>query len=425
MPEPLHQAASGLRSRRVVLLVVVLAVAAALAVPATATADTDANETSETPEFDHQLVSVAPPDEASLGIDAPGDEPFEIAIDMGAQFHVEATVVDHDDDVRIRLDTGTLGAENPDEYLSADGAALQNVTVHANELDGDRPPGGLHDVRLVVDGDEVEDSVLEVKPIVVFDRIQEFEPADGQTIAGQADLADGERLQVRIKSTGNGAFLLSAETVVEDERFEATFDASNVQPGADFEVVARHDNQTVGSTTGTVEAASTDDEDRTQESQGVVIVYAGEQLELEAAPNQRIVGEADLGMGEPVQVQLRGEADGFSFLVTDQTTVDEHGAFEATVDLDEIPPGTEFTVHVRATDNPDQQATAPGVVVESDDGAGDDADGETDTRIDDGDTQDLTLPVPGDALGGVGALVVGAGMAVLGIGLIVGIGRRQ
>ncbi|AUX07944.1 cell surface glycoprotein precursor [Halalkaliarchaeum desulfuricum] len=432
MPETLQQAVTGLDSRRAVLLVAVLAVAAALAVPATVAADTKTNttenETTETPEFDQQLVSVAPPEKATLGIDAPGEDPFQIEIDMGDQFHLEATVVDHDDDVRILLATGDVRAEDPDEYLSAENAGLENVAVHANELERDRPPGGLHDLRISVGNETLDHAVLEVKPIVVFDRIDEFEPDESQTIAGQADLDDGERIQVRVRSTGNGAFLLSEEAVVEDERFEATFDASNVQPGADFEVTARHDNQTVGSTTGTVvdsTAGESDDDDRTQESHGVVLVYEGDLLELEAAPDQRIAGEADLEEGESVSVRVRGESDGISFLVTNQTTVDEHGTFEVTVDLDEISPGTEFTVHVRADDDPDVQGSAPGVVVESTDGASDGGDGETDTQIDDGESDDGTLSIPGDALGGIGALVAGAGIAVLGIGLILGIGRRQ
>lgn len=90
------------------------------------------------------------------------------------------------------------------------------------------------------------------------------------------------------------------------------------------------------------------------------IDYDGERLVVERAENQTITGETTLDAGEQVTVRVRSSNAENPFLRQTVATVDDDGAFAASVDFAEIEDGTEFTVVV--TYNGTTLAEAPGVV---------------------------------------------------------------
>lgn len=419
-------------------LLVALLVLAVSTVPVAVPVAADDPATNETPpvEIDNAPLSVEPPETAGIEVSAPEGEPltFEIESVGDDRFAVEATVDEHDGDATMVLDTGNVTADDPSVYLSASGGELRNVTVHANEiedLDRELLPGGMYDLQ-VTTPDALYHSTLEVMPAVRFTEKPVLNDSDleadpEQTFAGHTDLDPGAELLVRATSRSEESFLISNETVVEDDgSFEATLDMSIAPSEAHYEVIAHHDGIAKGMTIGTVRE---DAQDEGAESRGLTLVYEGEQLELEAAPDQRVTGEADLDAGEPVTVRLQSN-DETAFILSEETEVDDHGAFEATFDLDEVPPGTEFTGEARSSGaDPAVSGSAPGVVVETDDVAdsGDEERDETDdgapeTQIDDGD--------PGadsddrDLLLGFGTLAGGAALAVVAIALLSGLRVR-
>ena len=75
------------------------------------------------------------------------------------------------------------------------------------------------------------------------------------------------------------------------------------------------------------------------------LVYDGERLTVESAPEQTIHGETDLDAGTELAVRLRSTGEN-PFLTSTTATVDDDGAFEATVDTSHVRPGTTFEVVV-------------------------------------------------------------------------------
>lgn len=71
---------------------------------------------------------------------------------------------------------------------------------------------------------------------------------------------------------------------------------------------------------------------------------------IEAAPNQTLVGTADLEAGTEISVRLTASG-GNPFLKQRQTTVGTNGTFEARFDLSGLEPGTEYTATVYSTDS--------------------------------------------------------------------------
>ena len=426
MPDQtLHQVGTVRWSKRILFGLFVLAVGiAALSVPAVAD-DSPSNGASEFdgPEFEETPVAVEPPEPAEINVSTADEERFTLSIAATGdeRFAVDATVNSTDELVTVHLHTGDVAADDPATYLSADGGEIRNLTVHSNELDElDREtlPGGMYEMRLTGDH-SYHSSTLEVTPSVRFDEPltldrSQLEADPIRRIGGETDLEPGTNVTVRLTSSGEEAFLISNRTeVADDGAFEATVDMGNVPAGARFDVVARHDGVTKGVTRGIVREPESDR--REPESDGIVFVYEGEELEPEAAPEQRITGEADLDTGEPVVVRLQSTGE-TAFLLSKETDVSERGAFEVTFDLDEIPPGTEFIAEAFSRGDADVRGSAPGVVI---DHAGDDdtTETETDTRVAD---DEGATGLGGYAIGGLGAIAASAAMAILGIGLLVG-----
>lgn len=81
------------------------------------------------------------------------------------------------------------------------------------------------------------------------------DPAPDQVVQGETDLERGTELSVRIRSSGENPFLMSATATVDDDgAFEATFDMSDVPPGTTFEVVVHRDGARFLNATGEVVA---------------------------------------------------------------------------------------------------------------------------------------------------------------------------
>ncbi|WP_436906868.1 BGTF surface domain-containing protein [Halosimplex marinum] len=68
---------------------------------------------------------------------------------------------------------------------------------------------------------------------------------------------------------------------------------------------------------------------------GTTVAYDGAHLSLAGAPNQTIAGETDLSPGTEIAVRVVSDGDS-PFLVSESTTVEEGGAFSATVDLSRV-----------------------------------------------------------------------------------------
>ena len=407
------------------LFVLLIGATALVAMPVAAD-DLSTNETAIV-EFENTPLTVEPPETAEFRVSATDSKPltFDIESVGDERFALEATVVDHDGNVTIELDTEHVTAADPASYLTASGGDLQNITVQANEieaLDRELLPGGMYDIRIATEQGR-HHSTLVVTPAVRFSEAPTLEYAaledsPEQRFTGRTDLDPGTELRIRATSRGDGAFLLTNETVVaSDGTFEVDLDMQNVPPGSRFMVTAYHDNISKGMTMGSIRG---DGPENDATSDGIALVYDGDQLELEAAPAQRITGEAHLNHGEPVMVRLTSTGE-TAFLYSAETEVDDHGTFEVTFDLEDIPPGTAFSVEARSPQaSPEVSASAPGIIVESkDDGAHDE--GMQNTYIDDSDPDEGG--VTGEPLGGLGATITGAILAIVGIGFLLGFGR--
>lgn len=419
----LHRKTTPMRSKRLIIVLIVLAAGvSAVAVPAAAD-NPGINETGAV-EFENTPLTVEPPEAAEIEVSAPEGEPVEFEIESAGdeRFAIETTVDEHNGSVTIVLDTENVTADDPSAYLSASGGELRDVTVQTNEIDELQRkllPGGMYDLRIAGET-SIHHSTLEVVPALRFAEApalnySEIENDPEQNFTGRTDLEPGSELVIRAVSRGEEAFLIANETAVDENgTFEATLDLSNVPPGSRFEMTAHHDGVAKGMTMGLVR-----DDSEVSESTGIALVYEGERLELEAAPDQRVTGEADLDVGETVTIRLQSAGE-TAFLHSKETEVDDHGTFEVTFDLDDVPPGTEFTAEARSPrSNLDVSSSAPGIVVDSDD-EGDDSDDERqETKIDDGNDGSLL----GELLGGFGAIVAGAAIAIVGIGILLGFGR--
>ncbi len=425
MPEQtLHQVGRVPRVNRILLILVVLGIGvAALSAPAAADG-LPSNNASEFggPEFEETQIVVEPPEPADFNVRAADEDRVTLTIESigDERFAIEATINSTDEIVTVSLDTETAPAEDPSAYLSADGGEIQSLTVHSNELDElDREilPGGMYEMRLT-GNHSYHSSTLEVTPSVRFDEPltlnhSRLEADPVQRIGGETDLEPGTNVTLRLTSSGEEAFLISNRTeIADDGTFETAVDMGNVPAGARFDVVARHDGVTKGMTRGLVRESESDT--RASESDGIVLVYGGEEIELEAAPEQRITGEADLDTGETVIVRLQSTGE-TAFLLSNEADVSERGTFGVTFDLDEIPPGTEFTVEAFSRGDPDVRGSAPGVIDEHTDDSTT-TETETDARI--ANDEETTV------LGGLGAVAISAVMAILGIGLLIG-GRNS
>jgi hypothetical protein len=175
---------------------------------------------------------------------------------------------------------------------------------------------------------------------------------DRQVVRGETTLPTGTDLVVRLRSAGENPFLKTAGTTVEsDGTFRATFNASNLEAGANFEAAVLRDGETLATAPGEVVAPEPHAE--------ASFAYEGERLTLANASGQVVRGKTDLDAGETVLVRMHS-GGATPFIKSSEATVRENGTFRATFDMSNVPEGTTFRAFVSHDD--ERLTEAPGEV---------------------------------------------------------------
>ncbi|ELY94402.1 hypothetical protein C483_03045 [Natrialba hulunbeirensis JCM 10989] len=389
-------------------------------------------------DLDDLPSEVEPPETVEFEVVNTSGDRFDFQISSpDKSFSLEATL-EGDDDVTIELDTGAVGADDSDEYFAIADGEVHDVTVHSNDV-GDELPGGDYSVHIMTDSSIVMDTLAVAPSIEFHDGLEldwsELDDDPSHTLAGTTGFDSGDSFEIRFETSDDESFLLEEEVVVdEDGQFETTVDLTTLPETNRIDVTAEHNNSTRVSTTFWVDGVephdddSDDDEDAGDkddsqtESNGIVIVHDGDELELEAVPDQQITGEADLDAGELIEVQLLSSG---VFFIHEEVEVDEHGTFELNVDFDYVEPDTGFTIDAESAADPAVNASVPGTIVEpgATDGADENASVEHDeTELADSTDADDSL-FASVSTWGLALLAVGAVLSVVGISIMLGIGR--
>ncbi|WP_137283230.1 BGTF surface domain-containing protein [Halorussus salinisoli] len=185
----------------------------------------------------------------------------------------------------------------------------------------------------------------------------------GQAIRGRTNLQAGTKLSVRVESESGKPFLMTDETVVDQNgTFRTVVDLSDVPPGTEFTVTVHRDGTDLTATEGTVvectdacEGQSTDDA-----ATETAFTFAGDRLALQSGPGRAVTGRTELPAGTELGVRLESEGEP-KFYKSSTVTVDSEGRFRAVFDLWDLPPGTEFRATVDRDDV--DLATTKGTVV--------------------------------------------------------------
>jgi hypothetical protein len=355
------------RHRQHALLFLIVAVAIGggglLAAPAAAADD---------PGFEDATDTVTQSEVATIDVGVAAGEQATLTIESASSpFAVESTIADTDGDgtVQVRLDTAAVAPDAAEPLLTAaDGGAVRNVTVENRPRAWALPADSY---RLNVENETGTTGIatLLVEPQIALDGADgglELNATADQKISGQAALEPGETLELRLQSTGSSAYLVTERaTVRHDHSFAAFVDLGHVPGDSSFELYVRHNGSRKASAEGYVVATDTPDQEQRDANQSgpIELAYEGDRIELASAPNRTLRGTADLEAGTELSVRLRSTG-GSPFLRTDRATVGDDGGFEASFNMSDIRPETEFTVVVRTMDDTDRSTRAPGVVIE-------------------------------------------------------------
>ncbi|GAA0519490.1 PGF-CTERM protein [Halorubrum aquaticum] len=217
-----------------------------------------------TASLDASIVSVSEDGTAAIGVETDGVDEFSIAIgdesDTGYALHATVTP-DDDGTTSLVLDHAETGGGGTP--LTAEGDASVSIDDETGLEEPIAP--GSYDVEVSTDGDEPDDvGTLMVEPASTGDGSgdgDEGESADDDSTDGSSDpavvtesdveaadvvvepaetdvsvpvdLADGETVTLRIRSTGDAtpAYIKTAEPTVEDGEATATFDLSRASHG--------------------------------------------------------------------------------------------------------------------------------------------------------------------------------------------------
>lgn len=386
-------------------------------------ADAGAEDTGEF-EFEQDAYQVDPPESVAIELDTTSGGFYRFVVESpGDSFHVELVVGVSEDrasgeNPTLVVDTGRVNSTDPEAYLSVLNGRLHRITVHENAVDGDELPGGRYDVRAFNQGN-MASATLDVSPSVWFDsgtalNRSAIERTPNRTISGRSDLQAGERIQIRVESTGEQAFRLEEEAVVgTDGQFETTIDLSPVPAGTNFDIVARHDD-----VTRTRQRIRLLDDlpaptNGMQADEGIVFAFEGEQITLKAGPNQTISGETTLEEGAVMTIILRSPV---SHLLVTTTTVDEYGTFRVTVDLGHLEPRDGVVVSAIAEGG--AGGAAPVTVV--DPGAFGATESVTELQLGQSSVTGERAGPARNVAAGITAIVVGALLAIVGSGMILG-----
>lgn len=381
--------------------------------------------------FENESYEVEPPEAAEIGLNVPDGGVFSVLVDApGDQFSVEVTAgyspgESGGRNPTLRLDAGNASSDDPSDYLSVSNARVHRITIHEHDVDEGGLPGGQYELR-AIRGRDRSVATLDVSPSVSLTFEQDLNQTNAvrdpvRTITGETGLQPGEQLEIRVTSTGQDAFQISTSTVVaDDSTFGATVDLSPVPAGARFQVTAHHDGLTRARREVRLLGDLPEPVDGRQVSSGVTFAYGGDQLVLEAAPDQTITGETRLEEGNVVTILLRSPE---SHLYVTTTEVDSYGIFNVTADLGGLQPRRD--VVVSAIGDRDARGAAPAVIVPPDRGDGD-------SRQDTAANVLLDESGSGDGAGGsdggprlatgVLAIALGLVLTVVASGLLLGLG---
>lgn len=247
----------------------------------------------------------------------------------------------------------------------------------------------------------------------------------GQVITGRTDLPAGTTLRVRAQSTGGEQpFVRSVSAVVDRHgRFRAVLGFSAYEPGAEFRVVVRYNGTTLTEAPAVFEAcaAACESPTATDPRAGTTLSTVGERRPLARTAGSVVEGNTTLAPGTSVTVRLNFSDDVRTRTV--ETAVAADGSFRAVVDVSQVPDGTPFRVTVVHEGR--TLAAAPGTVVDCE-GPCDWSTGATPSRTVTFtfDARGAVTPTSGgDRFAGLGALALGGTLAVVGIALLLGVGR--
>ena len=207
------------------------------------------------------------------------------------------------------------------------------------------------------------------------------------------------------------------------EQSSHEFDPDQLLAQGDYDLALWYDGETVDVGTLIVEARQTT---RSGDAAEIDIVYQGEQLTLAAAEGQVVRGETTLDAGTSVTVRMRSSGAN-PFLKSVETTVTEQGTFEATFDMSDVPEGSYFELSVRG--NGSGLASAEGrVACENGCPTIAPTPTQTSTVTHSSTSFPSTTTEPSDdgllgSLGPLGAMALGAVLAVLGVGILLGVFR--
>jgi len=377
--------------------------------------------------FESETYRIDPPETAAIEMDPAESGLFRVRIESpGDHFTVELVLGQSQrgpdsGNPTVFLDTSRVDASDPSAYLSATNATIHRVTVHEHDVDGDLP-GGQYDLRAIHDGKQSA-ATLAVRPSVRFGfdsslNRSALERQPVQPISGETDLQPGERVEIRVTSTGSASFRLENETVVEsDGSFETTIDLGTVPAGASFDVVASHDGVTRARRSVRLFSDLPEPVGGRQAANGVTFAYEGDQLTLAPGPNQTISGETTLPEGAVLTVILRSPD---SHLSAQTTEVDEFGAFAVTADLGHVGPRDD--VVVSALGPGDARGAAPVEIVGS--GNSSVAPGGVAVQLDE--SEDRVSPAENsNRASGVVAITVGVAFSIAASAFLLGLRRRR
>jgi len=370
--------------------------------------------------FDESVVAVDAGDTANVTVqvDAGANATVHVGSEA-ANFLATTTVVDADGDGRasLLLDTGAAGTDNASSYLSASsGDELRGAEQVTGRLDEPIEPGD-YDLALGPRDDPVDVGTLSVqasgnsadRPPLPADSADSdaitvlpsesrvaVEPEPNRTIRGEADVAPGTNLSVRaVAESGRSYLQIDTVQVNDSGGFAATLDFDAATPGSTFTLTVSGPDDTRETVPGRVngtwsadwdETGSTDGDSADGDADGdsadgdvdggsegtpslpsdsadsdaITVLPAESNLTLEAGVGRVVNGETTLPPGTELTVRMRG-VEGRAFLRSQTTDVSTFGTFDASFDLDDIPPGTTFALSVRGPNGTEE--TVPGRVV--------------------------------------------------------------
>ncbi len=171
----------------------------------------------------------------------------------------------------------------------------------------------------------------------------ELVATENATLSGTTDAAPGTEISVTLQSADDGTrFYKVAETTVgEGGSFTVEFDTSDIYEQRSIEITVDGEDWS-HSTDGAVVAP----EGGFPNADDVEATFDGSApIDLDAATNQTVSGSTNLDAGTDVTVEVYAGDDG-RLLALDSTTVDDDGAFTASLDLSNVEADRDVTVEL-------------------------------------------------------------------------------